>query len=308
MLKLLATAVGISLAGLSTAFADTIRIAYQPLGENVATFVAYEEGFFADHGLEVELVEVQLAATQVQGLMAGSLEIGSPAVVTLAQAAAAGLDLVGISGMSTVYHEGARAFVMASTRSGIEDLEGLVGRNVAVAGLNGQIDVMLRHYLSMKGVDPESMTLLEMPFPAQPDALQSGAIDATLTVDPFVARIEATGIGKTIGEASLDFPEGIATAVYATRRDWAEANEEQVAALVAAVEDAETFIAENPDQTREYIAKYTNLPPQVVAMVPLARPDAAITVEHVAYWVDAMKGLGMLPDDFEAESMIFIAE
>lgn len=308
MLRNLTLAAGLTLAGLSAAYADTVRLAYQPLGENVATFVAFEEGFFAERGLDIELVEVQLAATQVQGLMAGSLEIASPAVVTLAQGASAGLDLVAISGMSTVYHEGARAFVMASTQSGIDDLEGLVGKRVAVAGLNGQIDVMLRHYLAMNDIDPTSMTLLEMPFPAQPDALQSGAIDATLTVDPFVARIEGSGVGKTIGQASLDFPEGIATSVYAARRDWAEANTDQIAALVAAIDDATAFIAENPDRTREHVAKYTNLPPQIVAMVPLAKPEAEITVEHVAYWVDAMKGLGMLPDDFEPETMIFTAE
>ena len=287
---------------------DPVRLAIQPVGENAPSFVAAEEGFFKAHGLDVTLVDVPFSTSVVQGLVSGSIEIGSPSAVTLTQAVDAGLDVVGIAGMSVTNHKGARAFILASAQSGVTDLAGLAGKKVAIAGLNGQIDVMLRANLKMHGVDPASMTFVELPFPAQPDAMKAGAIDATLTVDPFVGRIVDSGLGVIIGKASEETPEGITTALYAATSEWAKAHPEEIKAFTAALEDAAAFIASNPDKARADVGVYTKLPPPVLAMVPLATPDPKLTADHLAYWVNAMKDLGMVNKDLDPASLIFKSE
>lgn len=298
---------GLTLAlamGTAAGAQERIRLAIQPLGENLPSFVAYSRGFFAAHGLEVELVEVPFATSVLQGLMSGSIDIGSPSVVTLTQAVDAGLGVVAIAGMSVTNHSGSRAYTLASTQSGITDLAGLTGRVVAVAGLNGQIDVMLRYNLMTHGVDPAGVTIVEMPFPAQPDALRAGAIDAALTVDPFVGRIVDSGLGVIVGRASDETPEGVSTAVYAATRDWAEANPAIIDAFAAALQDAQAFVRDHPDEARVDMGTYTRLPPPVVATVPLATPDPTMDVAHLAYWVEAMKALGMIDADLDPASMI----
>lgn len=283
---------------------EPIRLAIQPVGENAPSFVAAEQGFFAKHGLEVAMVDVPFSTSVLQGLVSGSIEIGSPSAVSLTQAVDAGLEVVGIAGMSVTNHKGARAYTLASSQSGVTDLAGLAGKIVAIAGLNGQIDVMLRYNLKMHGIDPSTMTFVEMPFPAQPDAMKSGVIDATLTVDPFVGRIVDSGLGVIIGRTSDETPEGVTTALYAATTEWADAHPDEIAAFTAALEDAAEFIKSNPDAARADVGKYTKLPPPVLAMVPLSSPDPNLTVDHVAYWANAMKELGMIAADLDPAILI----
>ena len=284
---------------------EPVRLAIQPVGENAPSFVAAEEGFFAKHGLEVKLVNVPFATSVLQGLVSSSIDIGSPSAVSLAQAADAGLDVVGIAGMSVTSHKGARAFVLASAQSGVTDLAGLAGKVVAIAGLKGQIDVMLRHSLKKHNIDPSTMTFVEMPFPAQPDAMKAGVIQATLTVDPFVGRIVESGLGVIVNRTSEETPEGITTALYASTSAWAKAHPDEIKAFTEALKDAAEFIRTNPDKARADVGKYTKLPPPVLAMVPLATPDPNLTVDHLVYWVDAMKDLDMVNKDLDPASLIY---
>lgn len=309
MLKKAALGLSLALGLAAGAQADeAIRLAIQPLGENAPSFVAYEQGFFAARGLDVELVEVPFATSVMQGLMSGSIELGSPSVVTLAQAVDAGLEIVAVAGMSVTNHAGSRAYTLASAQSGVTDLAGLAGKVIAIAGLNGQIDVMLRANLKHHGIDPSTMTFVEMPFPAQADAMKSGVIQGTLTVDPFVGRIVDSGLGVVVSRTSEETPEGISTAVYAATRDWAEGHRAEIAALTAALEDAADFIRDHPDEARANVGKYTKLPPEILAMIPLATPDPTVTPEHLAYWVEAMQDLGMIDAGVDTAALILQPE
>lgn len=285
---------------------EPIRLAITPNGENAPSFVAAEQGFFAMHGLDVSLVELSFATGVVQGLVSGSIEIGSPSSVTLATAINAGLDLVGIAGMSVTNHQGARSWTVASRQSGITSLDQLVGRKVAISGLNGQIDVSMRYQLVRHGIDPASVNYVELPFPAQPDALKSGVIDASITVDPFVGRILDSGIGVVVAKTSEEAPEGVSTSFYASTREWADSHPDELAAFRAALADAAAFILSNPDEARVDVGKYTKLPPAAMAAVPLGTPDPNLTVDHVGYWIEAMKVLGMIGQDFDPARLIYV--
>jgi NitT/TauT family transport system substrate-binding protein len=304
---ILGAGLALSMAGGASAL-EPIRLAIMPIGENAPSFVAAEQGFFKKHGLEVTLVELPFATNVVQGLVSNSIEIGSPSSVTLATAINAGLDLVGIAGMSVTNHSGSRSYTLASTQSGITTLEGLIGKKVAISGLNGQIDVSMRYQLVRHGIDPAGITFVELPFPAQPDALKSGAIDATITVDPFVGRIVDSGLGVIVKKTSDEAPEGVSTSFYASTRVWADAHPEELAAFRAALEETAAFIRSNPEAARADVGKYTKLPPQVMAQVPLGTPDPSLTVEHVGYWIEAMKVLGMIEKDFDPARLIYQAQ
>lgn len=307
MFRELVLGLAFAVSAATSAFAlEPIRFAITPNGENAPSFVAAEQGFFARHGLDVSLVELSFATGVVQGLVSNSIEIGSPSSVTLATAIDAGLDLVGIAGMSVTNHQGARSRTVASTQSGITSLEQLAGRKVAISGLNGQIDVSMRYQLVRHGIDPASVDYVELPFPAQPDALKSGAIDASITVDPFVGRILDSGIGVVVAKTSEEAPEGVSTSFYASTREWADGHPEELAAFRAALTDAAAFILANPDEARADVGKYTKLPPKVMASVPLGTPDPTLTVDHVAYWIEAMKVLGMVGQDFDPARLIYV--
>ena len=85
------------------------------------------------------------------------------------------------------------------------------------------------------------------------------------------------------------FPPGNPNQMYVTTRDYATKNGAVVTAFRAAIDEAATFIAANPDKTRQDIGKVLKLPPPVIANLILPAVDTKVTKEQLAFWIDVMK-------------------
>ena len=108
-------------------------------------------------------------------------------------------------------------------------------------------------------------------FPQAADALKSGQIDAYPAQAPFTARILQSGAGYEVANWLKNTPDGTLTVVYATTRKWADENKDTVMALREACGKRNAYAKTHVDELYAAIAKYTKLPPQVVAVAPAAQ-------------------------------------
>ena len=76
--------------------------------------------------------------------------------------------------------------ILVKGSSSIRTPADLAGKTVAVNALKGVGEVMIKAALKKRGVDPESVRLLALPFPAMRTALQNGQVDAIWTPEPFL--------------------------------------------------------------------------------------------------------------------------
>ena len=63
----------------------------------------------------------------------------------------------------------------------------------------------------------------------------------------------------------------------------------------------------NPAETRAILAKYSRLPPAVVAKVPLPTYRFTITPDELGVWIDVLKDLGQLSAPIDKAAIVVTA-
>ena len=123
-------------------------------------------------------------------------------------------------------------------------------------------------WLIEKGVDPKSVNFVEVTFPTMNDTLKSGAVDAVLTAEPFVTRIDQ---GRHRLRRACATPPNSArpnrSSPMSPTRDFAEeAIRSVVKAFRAAIAEAAEIVNGDRDKASESIAQFTKKPLEIVRL------------------------------------------
>jgi NitT/TauT family transport system substrate-binding protein len=302
-----ALAAALPLAALPAAAQDGlkhIKMLYTAANGFATAYVAQEQGFFRKRGLDVAFVLTASSGNNPPALVSGSVQIAGPTIPTVLEANDAGLDLV-VFGSGGVYPLQGDVLV-ARYGSGIKSPKDLKGKTVGVPGLGALLDFMLRRNLKANGVDPSTVKFVEVGFVQAGDALKSGRIDAYPAQLPFTTRIIQSKQGYEVANWLKDTPDGTLTVVYAATRKWAEANKDTVAKLREGLKEANAFIkAGHAAEAAAAVAKYTHLPPKVVAAVPLPNMQVEVTPQQIQFWIDLMKQEHALKGNPDAKAILF---
>ncbi|WP_198384042.1 ABC transporter substrate-binding protein [Roseomonas sp. KE2513] len=277
-----------------------IRIGYTAVLDYTAAFVAQEEGFFRRQGLETELQLIPLNSTLPAALQSNSIQIGGPTPSVMISAVDGGLDLVALTACAEITREVTTFGVVVKTGSDVQDATGFVGKRVGVPGLNAFLHVLFRKWLMDKGVDPRRVTFVEVAFPQMADVLRGGTVDAVVTGEPVLSRIVASSTGRLVSNMTPELAEPLPTALWATTRAWATRNPDAIRGFRSAIAEAVAWTGSNSDKAREYIAKYTRLPIEIVRTVPLARLRSDVTQRELEAWVRIMTEQDMLTSKIDA--------
>jgi NitT/TauT family transport system substrate-binding protein len=270
-----------------------VRIMYTAVAPYASSFIAKDQGFFAKRGIDAELILAANGSVIVAGVVSGNVEVGTPTPTVFIQALEGGLDQIALAA-TNVLPDTSKSGILARPDANIKTAQDLVGKKVGVPGLNGLLDVMFRKWLADKGVDTRRVSYVETSFPQMSDLLKSGNIDAVVAVDPFYSRILDQKTGVLVDDYTRSIPQGTIASVYSATSKWANANPGVVKAFQESLVEAIAFSKSNLDATRESIARYTKLPPAVVASLPVPNLSAKITPQDLQFWINTMKERGML--------------
>jgi len=298
--------VGLGLSATPAIAATKITLLYTAVNAFVGSFVAEDQGFFAERGLDVDLSLAQNGSVISAALVADSAQIGGPTPTVLLQANEQGLDLVVVAG-TDFYPQSVSSGVLARSGSGIAGAPGLVGHKVGVPGIGGIIDVLTRKWVQSSGADYRKVDWVELQFPQMGDALKADLVDAVASVDPFYTRIVDSKAGYPIGTYAAIIPNGTIPVVYASTRAWAVKNPEAVRNFRAALDDATAYVADKAHlaSVRDSIAKYTKLPPQVAATLRLPdNLDAHATAAGLRFWIGVSREQGLIKGNPDPASLV----
>ena len=264
-----------------------VKMAYTAVSGFTLGYVAEQQGFFQKHGVDVEFVQTAISGNVPGAIVSTSVDVGGVTLPSVLQANDAGLDLVVFAG-GAVYPLTGDVLVVRPN-SGIKTTKDLKGKAVGVPGLGALLHIMLRRDLKANGVDPDSVRYVEVGFPQAADALKSGQIDAYPAQAPFTARIIQSGAGVPVANWLKSTPDGTPTVVWATTRKWAEAHKQAIEGMRAGRREAKEFVKTHKAETDQAVAKYTGLPPQVVASIPLPPLDVDLDAKQLQFWIDICK-------------------
>ena len=281
-----------------------ITFGHQQVFDLAPILLAQEKGFFAKHGLEVALKPIPLNSQNPAALEAGEVDIAMPTASVLLQAVNGGLDTVAVAGYTETVKNDNNFGIVVRPESNIKTPADFVGKKVGVPGLNAFLHVMFREWLTMKGVDWKKVEFVETQFPQMEGILKSGSVDAVVAIQPFMARIIGTKTGELLSNFIRDMPAGMSITVFASKKAWADKNQEAIKAFRAGFDEGSAYAHAHPDEARAIVANFLKLPPPAVAAVTIPQFDSKLGDKNLAPWVSIMKSQGMIRGDVSLKNII----
>jgi len=110
--------------------------------------------------------------------MAGSLQISGLNPTTVIFADEGGADIQVVANESIQTKDETNGGLLARNGSNLHAPRDLVGKKIAIPGLNSVAHVAFMKWLQTKGIDPTSVNDIEMPMPRIGDAMQADQVDA----------------------------------------------------------------------------------------------------------------------------------
>jgi NitT/TauT family transport system substrate-binding protein len=278
MKKLLATVgIMIFLFGAATgAFAakkDVVKIGYLRIVMSIPTFVAQEKGFFAEQGLEVELIPFNSGSAVTDALVAGRIDANCGSSMTghwfAAQAAPDSFKIFLALGVKPGKKD--RSFVVVVKKdSPMQDLKDLKGKKVGT--YPGATSVALARAVIRTQIDPEEVIFTQVPPPNMVPALAAGQLDAFFTPEPSGMMAVSKGVGRYLmkGPLSLlNLKRGFPGMAFSFSKDFLEERPEDAKKVKAAMYKAVDYFRNHEQETRPYLMEYTGLPEEVAMNIPI---------------------------------------
>lgn len=238
--------------GASDSGTTHLRLIYSPSLCAAPMYIAIENGYFEDEGLNVEQVTVD-AAHVSEAIGADQVDVGMGLIGKLLQPLENGLPIKFTTGL----HTGCTKLLVPGD-SDIKSITDLKGKKIGVPGLADAATVVSKRSLSAAGIDVTEQNM-EVEFSVYsrndlPQALENGAVDAIALGDPTASIAEEQyGLTALIDTATdPEYKDEYCCAAFVTSKLAAE-NPAAAAAFTRAVQKASQWVQENPDETAKII-------------------------------------------------------
>ncbi|MBW4080354.1 ABC transporter substrate-binding protein [Paenibacillus sp. S150] len=269
------------------------------------SYVAYEKGFFAEEGLDVELVSGSMDAMKT-GLTTGEFTVTNGDFVWFTSIQQ-GLDLKVIGGL----HHGCIKLVVPPGSS-IKTAANLKGKRIGVDEIGGVPMAVSSVVVTNAGLDPQKdVQWLAYPLDQLQEGVKKGEIDVYAAWDPFGKLAEVNDGYTVLSDISTDhnFAGKSCCFLYASGKQIKE-DPERVAAIARAYQKATAWIAEHPEETaRLEIEKKYVATDDVKLVTDLIESyhfnyttDAA--QEDIRYFVQQFSKTGFLKKDTDPEAFL----
>jgi NitT/TauT family transport system substrate-binding protein len=289
-----------------------IRVVHVPVLIFAPLYVAIERGYFAQQGIDAELIGTPGGMSSFAVLASGRAEVVIGGLgASLFNAASRGLDfkVVGPVHMekppvSTPLVVSKKAYDSGEIRS-VKDLR---GKKVSVNVIGSATEFWLHSALLRGGLTINDVQLVAVNFPEVPAALANGAIAAGLLGEPLATLAEDQG---QIVRLSEDFINGMqVTAVYYGGEFLRQHPKESVGFLVAWLRASRDLYGDGyrRDEIARIVEKYTGVPAAVVkrARPPFHEPNGTMNLNDFTRLQDFFRKRGELTYDKPLDPSAYI--
>jgi NitT/TauT family transport system substrate-binding protein len=279
-----------------------ITIAAVPSVDLAGFYIAEDDGFFKQQGLNVKLVPVASSKAIIAGQLAGKIDICAGAYMPYISAEAAGAKFR-ILAEGSVMAPGTRVLLVPSN-SHLTSIDQLVGKKIGLNASGSIGALLISALLEENGISPHSVTFITDPtgFPTIAKELHEGAWQAAFFAEPYATKAQ-----EQYGDTVLaDLDQGAAASLpisgYMVTQAWAQRNPRTAAAFTRAIEAAQTLADTDQTAVRTAMSESDNLSGLVTDVMAVPNfPTGKVDVTRIQDEALAMVQFGMIKSQYDAE-------
>ena len=323
-LGVFALALTLAMSGLDVArAADKITIGALRFTSHSPTFIAYEKGYFAEEGLEVELKFFQAAQPIAVAIASGDIDFGVTALTGGFYTLASKGVLKVIGGLYTENPDHNGMAIMASNQAheaGLKTPADLKGKSWAMTQQGSSFHYIAGKIAAANGFELSDMSVKPLQkVGAMIGAVKSGQVDAMAMVPHVAIPLDKAGAAKIIGWVR-DLGDYQVTTIFTStdnvdnKRDLVErflrAYRKGIADYRAVMldQDADPAATEAMvDVIHKYV--YTDRPrekaaPSIKAGAVFMTENAGLDVDNLAAQLKWFQDNGLAPKDMTVETFV----
>ena len=284
-----------------------IRMAYQPIVFGMGVFVGQDQKLFDKNGLSVDAKSFTSANDMINALVAGQVDMvpGSPLVPVLSlESQYPGRFRVFAHSIMTINKPFDRILVKNS--SPIKAVTDLAGKKLALIPGTTAMNAM-KAYFKKNGVDPESISYVQLAPTAQLAALQSDAVDALYAYEPVLTIALEQGNYRAISPSvycSLLNPCPLVVSIV--ERKFEKENPDVTKRAIKSLDEAFQLMRDDPVKASASLAVYTKVPVEITPKVSLQNMTVGgnMDVKNLQQFIDLLLEIGEIKTKVSAENLV----
>lgn len=260
---------------------------YQPV------FVGISKGYFEEAGVRIELTgNFQSGPAIVQATGTGQVDAGHSAITGLANAAAAGVKVVGVADSQTEFTDAPLQQWFVLQGSPIRTIADLKGKKIGTNSLSGSFYYTALLAMRKHGLKREDVQFVVLPHDRQEQALRARQIDVAGIIDPYTVAIAAAGNVRRLFTGAEILGERQFSLVFFAKK-FVDEQPETVRKFLAGYRKSIAFLAKEREQGNALMATALGLETSLV--VPHRyTPDAKVILHDSEFWLNTMREGGEL--------------
>ena len=268
----------------TTSTKTNLVVATLPIADSIPVFIAQQNGYFAQQGLNVTLKVLGTPALVNTAVEQGSVQIGLNSPTFLMSAHEQGFSLQFITPVDAASYPNGFVFgqyipnvsphaVAVLASSGIKNWTDLEGKTIGVPAVGSAQQTNVLYMLKHFGVNSSSVSWSVVPYPSGVAALVEKRVDAIATLQPFITELLiANESGATAGQIRIigdDYAFGSVEMITGMMANptWANANPTIVNKFNAALKQASQLAQSNVTLDRQIAVSQLKLNSTVAAQL-----------------------------------------
>lgn len=248
---------------------ETVKVGQLQLIGNWPFYLAEHQNFFQKSGIKVEYVNFQSSNQAMDALIRGDIDVSYLGSLPVLAAQTTEPNKVKIFAFGDYNQKNPFDALLIKSDSKVKSLNELAGKKIGVfPGTTGTNFV--RTYLQNQGVDTKTIQFVQLPPPAQLQALESGAIDALHAYELNTAIGLDKGTVKKLSDAIFaQVLDGAAIGVAVARTDWINQHPKLAKKTADAFQQGVLYGRDHQDITRSIVRDRFSLTDSVSQKITL---------------------------------------
>ncbi len=284
---------------------DRVKVGYIRIVNCSSIFIAHNNGYFQNEGIEVELTPMIGGEKIMTALQKSEVHIGFSNVASTIFGFDDGAKFISIVGGAAQDATCPVHGIFVRSGSTIQTVADLENAKIAVNTNRAIDEVMVPPLVVQHGADPSGIQFVPIPFPEMFAALKRGDVDAVVQIEPFVTIGNADLGLRRISYNYVELQPVTEISSMVAMQPWIEQHSELVQAFRQAIIKAAKFANIHPQETRNILGKYVLLEKEILDTLVLPRfIEGSLSEGLLDEMISRMQQADWLRSNFSAGDLI----